>query len=218
MAQLYVRSHGIHDVATHRGRADCGEACAHAAAAAKSGRGRAYVQQVAQEPRRVVSSAIRFFKESRAYFNLTNESKHPIAYKGCIYPTAQHAFQALKFLPKYPDLAEHIRRCSSTDQARRETKRYRNHIRADWFSTHRGKLVHIAKMEEILSLKFQQHPDLCEELASTSGSELIYDNPSDAFWGVGPDNKGRNEFGRALMRLRKHVLEQAQATQRKRRG
>ncbi|KZV77052.1 DUF1768-domain-containing protein [Peniophora sp. CONT] len=169
--------------------------------------------EVAQElPRVGKQPPIRLFESRAPYFNLTNESRHPVAYKGRIYPTAQHVFQAMKFLPKYPDLVEHIRRCSSTDEARREVTRYRTYMRADWFSVHRG------KMEEVLSLKFQQHPDLCEELASSSNAELIYDNPSDAFWGVGPNNKGKNEFGKALMRLRKHILEQARSTRRPRRG
>ena len=48
-------------------------------------------------------SPIRFFHKSAPFFNLTLESKHPIAYKGIIYPTAQHVFQAMKVRIEYPD-------------------------------------------------------------------------------------------------------------------
>jgi hypothetical protein len=30
----------------------------------------------------------------------------------------------------------------------------------------------------------------------------LQNSPTDAFWGSGPDGKGRNELGKALMRLR----------------
>jgi predicted NAD-dependent protein-ADP-ribosyltransferase YbiA (DUF1768 family) len=30
----------------------------------------------------------------------------------------------------------------------------------------------------------------------------VQDSDKDAFWGVGPDGKGRNELGKALERLR----------------
>jgi ribA/ribD-fused uncharacterized protein len=60
-------------------------------------------------------------------------------------------------------------------------------------------------MDRVLELKFDQHPDLALLLVSTGHSELIEDSPVDSFWGVGKDRQGRNELGKALMRLRNRL-------------
>jgi len=79
-------------------------------------------------------------------------------------------------------------------------------------------------MYEVLRLKFTQHETLKRELLGTGNIELIMvrvlhtsesdcsptsdcawppqNSSTDAFWGSGPDGKGRNELGKALMRLR----------------
>lgn len=74
-------------------------------------------------------------------------------------------------------------------------------------------------MDNILYAKFTQHPELRESLLGTGDSELIEDSPVgstceeghmtdaevyqvDSFWGCGRDRQGRNELGKALMRLR----------------
>jgi predicted NAD-dependent protein-ADP-ribosyltransferase YbiA (DUF1768 family) len=59
--------------------------------------------------------------------------------------------------------------------------------------------------EEVLYLKFRQHPDLCGLLIGTMDAELIYSEPSEYFWGAG-ETGGRNELGRALMRVRDQIL------------
>jgi predicted NAD-dependent protein-ADP-ribosyltransferase YbiA (DUF1768 family) len=35
----------------------------------------------------------------------------------------------------------------------------------------------------------------------------VQDSDKDAFWGVGPDGRGRNELGKALERLRSKLRE-----------
>jgi len=62
--------------------------------------------------------------------------------------------------------------------------------------------VNVQKMEETLSYKFQQHPQLKHMLLATGEAELVEDSDKDSFWGVGADRKGRNELGKALGRLR----------------
>jgi len=61
-------------------------------------------------------------------------------------------------------------------------------------------------MDEALYHKFTQHSDLQAELLGTGDAELIEDSDKDAFWGVGPDGKGRNELGKCLERLRATLL------------
>jgi predicted NAD-dependent protein-ADP-ribosyltransferase YbiA (DUF1768 family) len=57
-------------------------------------------------------------------------------------------------------------------------------------------------MEEVLYLKFKQHPDLRSLLMGTGVADLIYAEANDTFWGEGALGQGANELGKALMRVR----------------
>lgn len=61
-------------------------------------------------------------------------------------------------------------------------------------------------MDEILYLKFTQHPDLRHELISTAPAELVFVSPVDPYWGVGPEARGQNELGEALVRVRTRIM------------
>jgi len=140
---------------------------------------------------------ILFYDKHAPHYGFTNFSDHPVVFEGKTYPTSEHLFQSFKFQRHRPDLARHIRKFS--DQPRvafTEARRYQHEIRPDWHH------VKIEKMEITAWHKFTQHPDLEAELLATGDAELIEDSPVDAFWGVGPDGKGRNELGKVLMRLR----------------
>jgi ribA/ribD-fused uncharacterized protein len=105
-------------------------------------------------------------------------------------------FQAHKFLDHRPDLAERIRLISSAREVLQEATRLRRLQRNDWFD------VNVEIMDFILDLKFTQHPQLARMLYYTGDADLIEDSPVDSFWGIGEDGQGRNELGKALMRLR----------------
>ena len=57
-------------------------------------------------------------------------------------------------------------------------------------------------MDEVLYLKFGQHSSLRAMLLNTYPAELVYVEPKDPFWGVGP-GIGMNELGKSLMRVRR---------------
>jgi len=57
-------------------------------------------------------------------------------------------------------------------------------------------------MIDVLKLKFTQHPDLRSTLLGTGTALIVYDDPSDAFWGSGPDRTGQNELGKLLVHIR----------------
>ena len=85
-------------------------------------------------------------------------------------------------------------------------------------------------MDLTLELKFIQHKILKEELLSTGDAVLMevrsasvehpvnmiaaapncsrQDSDKDAFWGVGADRRGRNELGKALVRLRARLRDE----------
>jgi len=142
------------------------------------------------------TSPIHFYNRGKPFFEFTNFSLHSIEYGGKIYPTAEHLFQAFKFMKADPAKAELIRTQSSARAARSEARFQRAHQRPDWFD------VNVEMMETVLSAKFTQHEDLRRTLLETGNRELIEDSPDDVFWGTGRDGQGRNELGKALMRLR----------------
>lgn len=60
-------------------------------------------------------------------------------------------------------------------------------------------------MEASLRCKFDQWPDLREELKATGHRQLIYENKEDEFWGCGAQMGGRNELGKCLQRIRERI-------------
>ncbi|KAH8996599.1 hypothetical protein EDB92DRAFT_1840829 [Lactarius akahatsu] len=146
------------------------------------------------------TTPIFFYHRGKPFFEFTNFSLHSIEYDGRIYPTAEHLFQALKFVTTNPGLAEQIRTQPSARAARAEAGYHRAQQRADWFE------VNIEVMDMVLHAKFTQHDDLRKRLLGTGNRELIEDSPDDVFWGIGRSGEGRNELGKALMRLRGQLL------------
>lgn len=131
-------------------------------------------------------------------------------------------FQAHKFLNEYPHLAETIRQLPTARDALEEAGHLQRFKRADWFD------VNVGIMDTVLQAKFDQHRELCHMLLDTQGRDLmeaspvgspmyvssvdrIYARPQvDSFWGTGPDGRGRNELGKALMRLRDNLISSAE--------
>ena len=134
-------------------------------------------------------------------------------------------FQASKFFGR-PDIAEHIRHIRSPHDAQEQANRLARLRRPDWFE------VNVAIMDTILYVKFTQHEALRQLLLSTGNREIVHSSPVslpcashrwrwriltahpshafatgkfDAFWGIGPDGTGRNELGKALVRLREKL-------------
>jgi len=140
---------------------------------------------------------ILFYHASDPYYGFTNFSPDPVEYKGKLYPTSEHLFQALKFMDRRPELAEHIRTCSTRPRVVfDETHRFNPEVRPDWLK------IRIQMMDLAIFYKFTQNAQLKEELLSTGDAELVEDSDKDAFWGVGPDGNGENQLGKALERLR----------------
>ena len=59
-------------------------------------------------------------------------SLHSVLYEDGLYPTALHLFEAHKFLPHRPDLADHIRQCEQVDQVASISAELAEFIRGDW--------------------------------------------------------------------------------------
>lgn len=61
------------------------------------------------------------------------------------------------------------------------------------------------KMEDVLLMKFQQHPDLRDTLMKTGNADIIHDDEHEEFWGSGKTGQGGNELGKALVRVREKL-------------
>ncbi|KAG1752408.1 uncharacterized protein EDB91DRAFT_1044509 [Suillus paluster] len=123
-----------------------------------------------------------------------NHSPHRVLYRNKMYPTAMHLLEAMKFT-EHPELQERIRTCTDVGDMYPLSASFQDRVRPDWG------LVFLKIMEDVLYLKFKQHPHLRSLLLRTHLADIVYADPN-LYWGQGPSGEGSNELGRALMRIR----------------
>src|SRR3989304_7141966 len=99
-----------------------------------------------------------------SYFLFSNFSPHAIVYKGVLYPTLEHAFQAQKFLNE--KIREEIRNAPSPLAAFKLGRKYSGK-RDDWNE------IKLNIMYELLKEKVLQHAEVKEELFKTENEEMI---------------------------------------------
>ncbi|KAG8799539.1 hypothetical protein FRC16_004866, partial [Serendipita sp. 398] len=110
------------------------------------------------------NAQIYFSPYHETHYAFNNVSDHPVTYKGVLYRTAEHMYQALKFLEHQPAIAQLVN--DSTDPQRLANS-YNQHVQPDW------PRMHLQMMEKVLLLKFSQYPGLQMELLATGDAELI---------------------------------------------
>lgn len=134
------------------------------------------------------------------YFFLSNFYNIKISVEGLVYPSVEHAFQALKTNDLHD--RKKIRQAKSAGEAKKLGRKVK--MRSDWES------VKIGVMEDLLRIKFSSK-DLKEKLLATDEEELIEGNDwNDNFWGSCncvkcKGNKGKNHLGKLIMKIRKEL-------------
>jgi ribA/ribD-fused uncharacterized protein len=129
------------------------------------------------------------------FYVLNNFSAHAIEFRGQLYPTCEHAYQATKCTD--PVGREAIRRARSPLEAKALANEiYRAARDPDWA----GKKV--AVVEEILRAKLSQHAEARDALRDSGNEPIVEDSPTDYFWGEGADGSGQNVLGKLWMKLR----------------
>ncbi|KAL4076307.1 hypothetical protein J3A83DRAFT_4226371 [Scleroderma citrinum] len=123
-----------------------------------------------------------------------NHSRHRILYRNKTYPSAVHLLESMKFVDK-PDIAERIRLALDADEVYRLSTQYHEHVRPDWGH------VFLKVLDDVLYLKFKQHPTLRRLLLNTGIADIVYADTND-YWGEGSNGEGDNELGGALVRVR----------------
>ncbi|KAG6810404.1 hypothetical protein H0H92_011992, partial [Tricholoma furcatifolium] len=151
-----------------------------------------------------------FFNQDTEYSAFLNHAPYSVSYERVRYPTATHLLEALKFLPgdqERQNIAELIRTREDTADVYRIAHEYRECQNEDYRESY------MQKMEMVMFLKFSQHGELKDLLLETGEAPLVYDDPSDSFWGIGQQadgQPGQNELGVILERIRRRFGLKAQ--------
>ena len=128
------------------------------------------------------------------YKFLSNMYPSVLYVDGEVYPSAEHAFQAMKSLNRDDRIAISVSR--SAKEAKEAGKLVS--LRPDWED------VKVDFMYKILKAKFL-NADLAQKLKDTGDEELIEGNTwKDTFWGV-CEGKGKNMLGQLLMKVREEI-------------
>ncbi len=127
------------------------------------------------------------------YEFLSNFYEVPITYENVIWPTSEHAYQAMKTTSRIEQ--DMIRKLSSPGKAKRAGQQLK--IRSDWDE------VKDQIMFEIILAKFEQNIELMTWLVETGNAEIIEGNNwGDVYWGVDVELGGQNKLGKILMKIR----------------
>lgn len=129
------------------------------------------------------------------YEFLSNMYPCDININGTVYPCAETAFQAIKCA--LPEEAKKIAKLPGLE-AKNLGRRIK--MRADWNS------YRLVAMNDIVTAKFMQHPDLMKKLKAISGDIVENNTWGDKFWGV-CNGVGENHLGKILMDLRDFLIQ-----------
>ncbi|MDD5589957.1 MAG: NADAR family protein [Candidatus Portnoybacteria bacterium] len=135
----------------------------------------------------------------REFYCLSNFSSFAVRWKGWLWPTSEHAYQASRFFGKNQRIVEKISRAMSADAALKIAQKELG----DDFNKYRER--DLKNMEEIVRHKLQQNPYVMHKLLQTGKRKIIEDSPKDSFWGWGPKKNGKNELGKIWMKLREEI-------------
>ena len=146
---------------------------------------------------------IEFYDKHSDYYEFTNFYQgERIEIDGMSWKTAEHYFQAQKFdagffSPVNKEWDNHTAR-----QVYELAAANKAYWRPDW------QKVKLDVMRKVLAAKFGQDENLRNSLCKTGNAQLVEASPKDAFWGYGPDGKGKNMLGKLLMELRTELQEE----------
>lgn len=141
---------------------------------------------------------IKFYAVGQPFGEFSNFALYPIKIKGKTWKTAEHYFQAQKFIDK--GYQEKIRKAPSPMKAAELGRSRKVKIQKNWDN------IKDNVMYEAIQAKFTQHKDLQELLLSTREAKLIEHTENDVYWGDGGDGSGKNKLGKLLMKLREKLM------------
>jgi ribA/ribD-fused uncharacterized protein len=139
--------------------------------------------------------AIHFYgSDELPYGCFSNFSAHGFESDGAWWPTAEHFYQAQKFVTT--PYAELIRLAETPRRAADLGRAPFPPVRKDW------ERVKDDVMRRAVQAKFDAHADIREVLLSTGDQDIVENSPTDAYWGRDSTGTGRNMLGTILMEVR----------------
>lgn len=141
-------------------------------------------------------SVIRFDRHDGGHPYLANDYPAPITLPEGTFPTVEHAYWALSTMDY--EMREKIARAPTAREARHLAQDAPH--RSDW------SVVRLAVMLRLVREKFQQHPDLADQLLATGDGRLIDGVGNSRYWSSF-GSQGRNWLGRVLELVRAELCE-----------
>jgi ribA/ribD-fused uncharacterized protein len=135
----------------------------------------------------------------REFYCFSNFSSFAVEWKGKIWQTSEHAYQAAHFFDTAPEIVEEIYNAKSAHEAYEIANNNTEKEPKDW----EEKKVNI--MEDIVRAKLKQNPYVMHKLIQTEDKYIVEDSPKDDCWGWGRNRDGRNELGKIWMKLRDEI-------------
>eukprot|EP01065_Artemidia_motanka_P052578 TRINITY_DN9539_c0_g1_i1.p1 TRINITY_DN9539_c0_g1~~TRINITY_DN9539_c0_g1_i1.p1 ORF type:complete len:1254 (+),score=241.51 TRINITY_DN9539_c0_g1_i1:261-3764(+) len=147
-------------------------------------------------------NTIRFYGFTGQWGQLTSFWPAPFELDGKRWGTLEHYFQAMKWqgTPRFDEIAD----APTPDQAHNiGVERREGEVpRSDWDD------VRSETMERGMLAKFQASKTCRTELMKTGQMHIVFAAPDDSYWGIGPDSRGQNMFGKLLEKVRQKLSEE----------
>ena len=136
----------------------------------------------------------------REFYVFSNFSSFQVEWKGRLWQTSEHAYQASHFFDTAPELVEEIFKAKSAHEAFKIAKANTDRAPSNWEE------IKVGIMEDIVRNKLQQNPYIMHKLLQTGDRLIVEDSPKDDCWGWGPNKDGRNELGKIWMKIRNEII------------
>ncbi len=136
----------------------------------------------------------------REFYIFSNFSSFAVKWKGKVWPTSEHAYQAAHFFKTAPALARKIYKAKSAHEAFKLAEANSDKAPKNW------EKIKVGIMEDIIRHKVKQNPYVMHKLMQTGKRLIVEDSPKDSFWGWGPNRNGRNELGKVWMKIRSEII------------
>lgn len=141
---------------------------------------------------------VEFYDSSEAYGCLSNFHDTEVKIDGCVWRTAEHYYQAEKFLNE--KIKRSVRNAPNAKEAAKLGRNEKDLIRSDW------DFVKVVKMYNVVKSKIVQTSLVYVTLLSTGHKSIVENSPMDEFWGIGKSGKGENVLGRIYMSIRNEIF------------
>ncbi len=142
----------------------------------------------------------KIFFYPKEFYVFDNFSSFQVEYKGHVFPTSEHAYQAMKFIKTNKDLFEKIKSAKSAHDAQKIAYENKEFADPEWDNIKKD------VMKDILRHKVKQHPYVLKKLLQSGNREIIEDSWRDAVWGWGPNRDGQNLLGKIWMEVREEFM------------